>query len=277
MKNGVERTFHPNGQLSTEVTIKNGLPNGVTRNWHPNGVLALEAPVKDGVVEGTARQWNDSGQLLGTYEILNGSGVMKHWHPNGRLSGEITFVNGQFDGRIRTWDETGELIGEEFQIANKKVSKKKYIKACKSNPTLPRYDENDLNPKLKLPSTKYQRSKIAVPDEGRKKHHDFIAELRAKPNQAEARQWLAGNERRFLGEMAPEASREVIEQGYRVGAVKITAVDIQDETTNCMIVELPPKGVKRRKVFEWNNEIAQSSGFDPDADWGQNELFVFFD
>ena len=34
---------------------------------------------------------------------------------------------------------------------------------------------------------------------------------------------------------------------------------------------------KRQRVFKWSNKQAQSSGFDPDPDWGQKELFVFLD
>jgi hypothetical protein len=277
MKNGVERTFYSNGQLEAEVTYKNGLPNGITRMWHPNGVLASELPVKDGIVEGTAREWNENGVLLGSYEIINGCGVMKSWYPGGKLMGEISYVNGQWNGRICTWDEDGGLIAEEFQIDGKKISKKKYIEACKDNRTLPRYEDSDAKKKIKLPSTKYRQRKTPVSDQERDKHNQFITEFRAKPNHAEARQWLADNENRNIGEMMPEAAREVVKEGYQAGATKIIAVDIQGDTTDCLIVELPSKGIARKRVFEWNNALAQSSGFDPYDDWGQKELFVFFD
>ena len=276
MKNGVEKTFYPNGQLETEVTYKNDLPNGTTKRWHSNGVLASEMPVKGGIVEGTAREWNDHGVLLGSYEILNGCGVMKHWYPNGQLRGELPFVNGQTSGCIRVWDDTGGFIAEEFYIANKKVSRKKYFEACKNDPALPRYENNGRKPKLKPASAKYRQSKTpSVSEEKRQQHNKFIAEIRSKPNQAEARQWLVANDRRNIGEMTPESSREFIEKGYKTGASKIIVVDIQDETTNCLVVELPSNTAKRKRVFAWNNQMAQDSGFDPDPDWGQTELFVF--
>jgi hypothetical protein len=158
---------------------------------------------------------------------------------------------------------------------DKQVSKKKYDEACKSDATLPRYEDKDPKPKLKLPSTKYQKRKTAISEKERKQHDEFIAKFRAQANQAEAREWLAKNENRNVGEMAPEESRQTIEEGYKAGAAKITAVEIKDESTNCLIVELPQKETKRRRVFEWNNELAQNSGFDPDEDWGQNELFIF--
>jgi hypothetical protein len=97
--------------------------------------------------------------------------------------------------------------------------------------------------------------------------------------------WLANRSNkgiRWLGEMTPEMSQSTIEEGYAAGALEIIAADIQtdkngDETTNYLIVKLPTKAARRKPVFEWFNELAQSSGFDPEEDWGQKELFVFLD
>jgi hypothetical protein len=152
----------------------------------------------------------------------------------------------------------------------------KYDEACNSDPSLPNYDSNDFKPKPHLPSTKYQQRKTPVSDEEREKPTDFIVDFRGKPNQAEARGWLAGNQTRNIGEMTPEASREAIQEGHQAGAAKIIAVDIRGESTNCLFVELPLTGMRRERVFVWNNQLARESGFDPDDDWGQNELFVCF-
>jgi hypothetical protein len=271
-----ERSYYPNGQLRWEGSFDNGKPVGTNRQWHENGVLSSDCSYKDGLEHGIAKQWNNEGKLLGEYKMDHGTGVRKNWYENGQLHGETSFVKGQFCGRFRIWFEDGDFIGSEFYIRNRKISKKKYDEACKSDPTLPRYEDKDPKTKLKLPSTKYQKRKTAVSEKERKKHEEFIAKFRAQANQAEAREWLSKNENRNIGEMAPEESRETIEEGYKAGAIKITVVEIQDESTNCLIVELPQKETKRRRVFEWNNELAQNSGFDPNDYWGQNELFVFF-
>ena len=168
-------------------------------------------------------------------------------------------------------------MGTEYYNMDKKVSRKKYLEACKINPTLPRYEDDALeSAELEIVGT-YQKRDEPISEFDRQKHQNFINEFLRKPNYEEARQWLAGDENRFIGEMTPEASREWIGEGYQAGAIKILAVDIADDTTNCLIVELPPKGKKRERVFRWSNQRAQSDGFDPDLDWGQNELFVFFD
>lgn len=272
----VERSYYPNGQLRWEGSFEDGKLVGTNRQWHDNGVMSKDCFFVDGLEHGVIRQWNKEGKLLGEYHMDHGTGVNKSWHENGRLEGEISFVCGRYSGRMRCWFEDGDLIATIYHVMNREVSKKKYDEACKNDPTLPRYEDDGLKPKWDLPSTKYRQRKTPVLPEERKKHDGFIAGFRAKPNQAEARQWLAENEDRNLGEMTPESSREAIEEGYKTGAAKIIAVQIEGETTNCLIVELQPKGMKRKRVFEWSNELAQQSGFDPDDDWGQNELFVFF-
>jgi uncharacterized protein YeaO (DUF488 family) len=271
----VKKYYHPNGQLRWEGSFQGERPEGSNRQWHENGVLKEEHFYERGLEHGVIRQWNQDGKLLGEYTMKYGTGTTKRWHENGQLESELSHIDGQFCGRHRVWFEDGVLAGTEYYIWNRKVSKKKYIEACKTDPVLPRYDQSEPESHIGLPSTKYRRG-TATSDE-QAKHDQFITKFRSKPNQKEARQWLAENENRNLGELAPEDSRELIEEGYKAGALKIIAVEIQDNSTNCLIVELPPKGIKRKRVFEWNNELAQNSGFDPDADWGQNELFVFFD
>jgi hypothetical protein len=284
-RNGVEKTFYPNGQIRGEVTYVDDEVNGATRQWHQNGVLAREIPMRKGEIEGVVKQWNDKGELLGAYEIRNGTGVEKLWHENGKLIGEVSLVNGQFTGRQRTFFEDGVFAGDTYWIKNQKVSKKKYLEACAQDPSLPRYEDDDLRSTLKLPSTKYRLRKTPVSDAERSKHDEFITKFRANPNQAEARQWLATGPAgaiRTLGEMDLDGSLEVVEEGYTAGAQKIIAVNIQsdnekNETTDHLIVEIPAKGLKRKRAFEWVNELAQQSGFDPEDDWGQGELFIFFD
>jgi hypothetical protein len=273
----VEQSHYPNGQLQWEGSFENGKLVGSNRKWHDNGVMSQDCVYVDGLEHGVSRQWNREGRLLGEYNMHHGTGIAKSWFQNGQMESEVSYVRGKLCGIFRCWYEDGEVVSTEYYIMGKKVSKRKYDEACKSDPSLPRYDDNDQNPKLKLPSAKYrQRKTPVVTDEDRKEHADFMASFCSKPNQAEAREWLAGNQTRNVGEMTPEASREVIEEGYQAGAAKIIAVDIQGESTNCLIVELPPTGTKRKRVFVWNNQLARESGFDADDDWGQNELFVYF-
>ena len=162
-----------------------------------------------------------------------------------------------------------------YYLHDRKVSKKKYDAACKMDPALPRY-EDESEPYLAEAPVKYKKRETPASEWERHKHDEFIKKFLCQPNRGEARQWLSGDGNRNIGEMTPQESRECIEEGYKAGATKILAVEIEEDTTNCLIVHLPPKGRKRKKVFEWNSESAQRSGFDPYEDWGQSELFVYF-
>ena len=273
----VERTFYPNGQLDWEATIKDGKPVGLVRHWYENGILERECHYdKDGLEHGIVKDWDKEGKLLGESNWEHGTGISKSWFEDGRLKSESNYIRGKRCGRSRIWWEDGGLMSVSCYINDREVSKKKYGEACKTNPTLPRYEEDDLEPEPVIPPVKYKKRETPVSEWERQKHDEFIKKFLRQPNRGEVRQWLAGDENRNIGEMTPEESREYIEEGYKAGATKILAVEIEGDTTNCLIVYLPSPGLKRKKVFEWNGESAQKSGFDPYEDWGQNELFVYF-
>jgi hypothetical protein len=273
----IERAYHENGQLQWEGSFNEDKLEGPNRQWHDNGVLSSETFFEGNLEHGIARQWDRNGKLLGEYRMNHGTGISKKWYENGQLERENSEVCGKWCGRFRCWFEDGEVIATNYYIANSKVSKKKYIEACKKDPTLPRYEDNESDPEEPEIIGSYQKRKTPASELERHRHTEFINKFLRKPNRGEARQWLKGDENRWIGEMSHEDSVEFVEDGYKAGATKIIAVDIDDETTDRLIVYPPSAGTKREQVFMWNNKHAQEMGFDPDEDWGQNELFIYFD
>lgn len=272
----IERDYYPNGQLSWEAGFIGDKLEGKNRSWHENGQLEWETFYENGLEHGVASQWDKDGKLLGQYNMDRGTGVEKKWYENGQLEREVSCVQGQFCGRFRCWFEDGEVISTSYYIRNKKVSRNKYMEACKTDPTLPRYgDEGSEAEEDEFVGT-YQKRDMPVSDSEREQHNQFIQKFLTQPDRGEARLWLRGDEKRYIGEMTHEDSLEFVEEVYKAGAKKIIAVEIEDETTNCLIVELPKNGPKRESVFKWNSAFAQKSGFDPYDDWGQNEFFVYF-
>jgi hypothetical protein len=275
-KQSTERSYYPSGALRGECVVANGQPIGVTRLWHENGVLSWECPHDDnGREHGLVRQWNAEGKLLGEYRMDHGTGLERHWHENGQLERECQSIHGRLCGRFRCWLEDGELVSESYYIFDRQVSKKKYSEACTQDPNLPRYEDSEEVERRTPPSTTPGRREFHVSDYKRVEYQRFVAELRAQGVQAEARAWLSSSEDRYLGEMTPRESIEVVEAGYRAGARRITAINVERDTTNCLLVEVPARGKGRAGVFEWSAELAKISGFDPDDDWGQGELFIF--
>ena len=136
------RAYYDNGHVFQEVPYIGGKITGTFREYHKNGALSFENPMVDGMRHGTCKQWNEEGQLLGSYKMKMGTGFSKRWHPNGKLKFEAHLIKEIFNGRTRLWLESGKLKQETFQIANRRVTKKQYDKACANNPTLPKYKDD---------------------------------------------------------------------------------------------------------------------------------------
>ncbi|MEI7729242.1 MAG: hypothetical protein WCO56_06705 [Verrucomicrobiota bacterium] len=146
MNSEVLRLFHSNGSLRIEIQRRNGRAHGMNREYYPNGQLASEIPYEDGFQNGTAKFWAMDGRFLGEYTLNCGSGLAKKWYDNGVLCAEVTLAKGLPHGRQKTWYEDGKPAPDSYWIKAKKVSRKKYLKACEIDPALPLYPEENDNP-----------------------------------------------------------------------------------------------------------------------------------
>ena len=115
----------------------------------------------------------------------------------------------------------------------------------------------------------------------------FCEALISKANAREAREWLLhGRKRGFtLGELdSTEKSLALVEKAYASGAVRVTAVEIDDypdmgghQNTGKLVIELPDTPSKRAKVLAWASKIAEEQGFDSLSDTGERYVFVMVD
>ena len=115
--------------------------------------------------------------------------------------------------------------------------------------------------------------------------------LISTPNAKEARQWIRTCRKRgfamvTLGKLdSMDESLALVEEGYAAGAVRVTAVEIEDypdimggmQTTSRLVVTLPDAPAKRVKTLAWAGKVAEEQGFDAETDIGQRYLFLFFD
>ena len=288
VKSGIEEGFHGTGQLRFQAAYVNGVHHGPCRTWHQNGVLATETHYTNGVMDGVVRHWNEQGELLGSYEMKNGTGLTKQWYPNGQLRAEISLVKGSFTGRQRVWFEDGEFVASVFYIRNRKVSKKKYLEACKSDSTLPHYDEKEPAAwEAKMKREARLKKKPERPNSGERKLHEKVMKrLLDNPAKAEARSWLQASSSKSLhtlGEMEnTEDSVALVNEIYETGATEVLAVEIGSspdgvQNTGKLLVRLPDEPKARRKVLAWCNEQNGHEGFDPDHDFGQEQVLVGLD
>lgn len=107
----VRRTFHPNGQLRSEVEV---LRHGRFRLWGPDGSLLIEGGYHHGQPHGRWRRFHPNGAVKSEVECRHGQrhGVMRCWSPVGVLTFEGRFADGEPDGRWRTWRLDGTSIEE---------------------------------------------------------------------------------------------------------------------------------------------------------------------
>ena len=108
--------------------------------------------------------------------------------------------------------------------------------------------------------------------------------LRKRKDKFEALSWLKAStdkSKRNLAEFTPKQSIKWIQQLYARGATEVWAVRIGRnppyESIDTLIVTLPDDPGARLAVFRWTNAQAMSDGFDPDEDYGQRHLYVWFD
>ncbi len=284
----VEQSFYPNGKLESEVTFVGALPNG-TRRWHPNGVLAEELAVNNGSMDGVSKQWNDKGELLGSFEMRNGTGVWCRWNSDGTLDSEASYVHGYLTGRIRVWTSDGGLFSESFWLRGRKVSRKKYLEACKADPSLPNYENEpkvvSWETKMKRLATKKQRPTTEPPAVVASPNR-LLEKFLTDPTRREARGWLmeaAGSEARNLGEIPSwKESLALVEEAYAESVAELFVVKVTDygeglQNTGTLLARLPVEGRKRKKALAWCNEQNDFQGFDPESDEGQEWVVVQLD
>ena len=167
------------GNLQLEYGFKNGKKHGNELRFYDDGNLMCVEPYRHGKMHGVTKQWADDGRLLITYTLRKGVGMDLWCEDDGTLAENHYWPDEGEVGYMRFWNEDQKTIfmedlytrGEEFAsirrawnhagklsrgfpqyfIGNKKVTKRQYLLACKTEVAMPPYRAKDDNPKRKLP------------------------------------------------------------------------------------------------------------------------------
>ena len=115
----------------------------------------------------------------------------------------------------------------------------------------------------------------------------FQHDLATNKSQAEALSWLQTKDGReyTIGEssenMDAAASLRFVKNLYHCGALKVTAIDIENDSgmsyTSTLIVEMPQSRAERAKLLKIDAEIADEGSFDADQDVGQRYFMLHWD
>jgi antitoxin component YwqK of YwqJK toxin-antitoxin module len=104
-------SFHDNGKLKTQGTIKDGLPHGEWKQYYENGQLQWQGQYVNGIMDGEWKSYHDNGQLFWVVKYVNGEteGEWKQYYDNGQLEEEGKYVNGKEEGEWKSFYDNGNV------------------------------------------------------------------------------------------------------------------------------------------------------------------------
>jgi antitoxin component YwqK of YwqJK toxin-antitoxin module len=158
-----------------------GVKHGKSYRFYESGQLLEEEPYRDGRAHGTGRQWAEDGRLLVSWTLAHGVGLdlwcdtqtgalaeEHYWPGEGELGytrqwnedertvwQEYSYVLGiGYHGVWREWNARGGLRRgfPHYYLNGRKVTKREYLRACASDPTLPPYRPEEDGPRRELPA-----------------------------------------------------------------------------------------------------------------------------
>lgn len=140
--NGYNKFYYPNGQISSEGTMKNGKPNGYWKTYYPNGEMKSEGNRKNFLLDGLWIFYNENGDTSQTVNYLYGKkngytskyktvmdsvrhsiliskelyvtnikqGISYYYHDNGKIYQEVMYKDNLKHGSGKEFNESGRLI-----------------------------------------------------------------------------------------------------------------------------------------------------------------------
>lgn len=182
------RCWNEDGSLAMEYGVRGGVMHGPFRTYWDNGQISEEATYVDGKEHGVTRQYDADGALIGSYTMEHGTGVDLWFDCAGVLSEERHYLDGKRHGYERwwcgdnatVWQEEHFRHGEAHGIARhwndrgrlrrgfpryfaqgEQVTKRQYERACRADPSLPRFVSEENLPHRRRPAALQAASGLA--------------------------------------------------------------------------------------------------------------------
>jgi len=123
--NGPKKDYHPNGKISREYTVVNGIPNGSYKAYSEAGLLVAEQNLVDGIQEGIQKTFFENGQVQSEMNYEKGvpQGMKKEYYKNGTLKTDSNLTGDPWElsGQTTLYYEDGQKKSES------KVSMGKHV------------------------------------------------------------------------------------------------------------------------------------------------------
>jgi hypothetical protein len=107
----VKIAYHPNGNKSSEYTIRDRRMHGPAFNYYEDGTLKNEIIYKEGLQDGRATTYYENGALYRESVFVNGNieGIQKRYYENGKLMAEVPYKNGELQLGTKEFNQDGKL------------------------------------------------------------------------------------------------------------------------------------------------------------------------
>jgi antitoxin component YwqK of YwqJK toxin-antitoxin module len=148
---GIERECFEDGSTKYLATWRHGRQHGLQQQWSERGVLL----VSQRFVNGTGFDiWFDRNHVSETREYVDGDrhGFERWWADSTHVWSETHFARGLEHGIDRQWNDRGRLRRgfPRYWIAGTRVTRAAYLRAAKTDLTLPRTRASDDRPRRRL-------------------------------------------------------------------------------------------------------------------------------
>ncbi len=112
MPNGNIKLYYENKKLQRESVWQNGVRQGVQKEYYENGALSEEIQFKNNEISGNFKKYSKEGKLKGLYQETDKTaqkGTLTMYYDNGNVQGEYTIVKGEKNGPAKEFYSDGVL------------------------------------------------------------------------------------------------------------------------------------------------------------------------
>jgi len=123
-EDGVHKSYHNNGNVAWETTIKDGLIVSI-KKYYDSGKIKMESYHKNEILDGVYRDYFESGIIQREVYYKEGilldengkpkTGIEKLYYENGNLEAEVEYKDGIEEGIFKMYYENGTLHVEMFE------------------------------------------------------------------------------------------------------------------------------------------------------------------
>ncbi|WP_338359437.1 hypothetical protein [Yeosuana marina] len=110
--NGSLFTYFSENHLESRIQYKEGKKDGYEKHWYENGDLSILRFYNNGLKTGIHKGWWENGNLKFEYYFNNKgeyNGSVKEWYSSGIHCRAFNYIDGQENGRQQLWKIDGSI------------------------------------------------------------------------------------------------------------------------------------------------------------------------